>query len=385
MTFPSDEPDATSSVPALETYVCTDYHTGGEPFRIVDALPVEPAGEDVASKRVSAMSSPEIQRIREILCFEPRGHADMYGGFLVDPEPGADLGVLFWHKDGFSTACGHGTIALGAWAVESGRITPDPSGVTDVVIDVPSGRVTARVHTEATRVPTEPAPQATGATEVSSTVGYGPPPRVTHVDFLNVPSYVLAQDVPVTTSRGELTVDVVYGGAIYAHLDAATVGLTITPDNHHELINLGREIKWALNDADVARHPLDDRLSGIYGTILFEDLGPAPAESSAAVYQRNVTIFADGEVDRSPCGSGTSSRVAALTARGTLGERETLLHASIVGSHFTALAVETGSVTLNGVQRTTVTPQVTGTAHLTGRHEFVVDPWDDLVPGFVLR
>lgn len=369
MSFPGDQirPAALPSTLAgdIETYTCVDYHTGGEPFRIVESLPEEPAGADVPSKRGSAMASAQVQRIREILCFEPRGHADMYGGFLVDPAPGADLGVLFWHKDGFSTACGHGTIALGAWAIESGRISPSASGVTDVVIDVPSGRVTARVHTAA--------------------VPAGARPQVTHVDFVNVPSYVLAQDVTVATSRGEVSVDVVYGGAIYAHLDATTVGLTITPENTQELIKLGREIKWALNEADVATHPFDDRLSGIYGTILFEDLGPAPEGSGADVYQRNVTVFADGEVDRSPCGSGTSSRVAALTARGILGDGATLLHASIVGSHFTALAVETGSVTVDGVDVATVTPQVTGTAYVTGRHEFVVDPRDDLVPGFVLR
>jgi proline racemase len=344
----------------LESYACTDYHTGGEPFRIVENLPVEPAGADVPAKRVSAIASPEIQRIREILCFEPRGHADMYGGFLVEPEAGADLGVLFWHKDGFSTACGHGTIALGAWAIESGRIAADPSGVTDVVIDVPSGRVTARVHTQGEA-------------------------RVTHVDFINVPSYVLAQDVEVDTSRGILRVDVVHGGAIYAHLDAASVGLTVTPDNVAELTAIGREIKWALNDHPAARHPLDDRLSGIYGTIIVEDLGPVPEGIDADVYQRNVTVFADGEVDRSPCGSGTSSRVAALIARGVLGPGERLLHESIVGSRFMARAVDTGRLELPGAMIPTVTPQVTGTAYLTGRHEFFVDPRDALVPGFVLR
>lgn len=364
-------------MPELESYSCVDYHTGGEPFRIVEHLPVTPAGDDVPSRRVSAIASEEIQRIREILCFEPRGHADMYGGFLVEPAPGADLGVLFWHKDGFSTACGHGTIALGAWAVETGRVPEDPSGRTDVVIDVPSGRVTARVHT-APRAPEENTLPDAAAHRGG---------LVTEVDFVNVASYVLAQDVVVHTSRGVLRVDVVYGGAIYAHLDVSTVGLTVTPEHTQELISLGREIKWALNDTEVARHPLDERLGGIYGTILFEDLGAAPADSGARVYQRNVTIFADGEVDRSPCGSGTSSRVAALSARGVLGPGETLVHESIVGSRFTARALDTGTIELPhpGGTLDTVTPQVTGTAYKTGTHEFVVDPRDSLVPGFVLR
>ena len=135
--------------PTLRTI---DYHTGGEPFRIVPELPGTIEGATVAERRVFAMNDPAVNGARQVLCFEPRGHADMYGGFITPPDDeGAAFGVLFWHKDGFSTACGHGTIALGVWAIESGLIQADPSGVTDVVIDVPSGRVTARVHTEGGR------------------------------------------------------------------------------------------------------------------------------------------------------------------------------------------------------------------------------------------
>src|SRR5881396_264475 len=129
------------------TIAATDYHTGGEPFRIVADPPVPIPGRTVAERRARAIGDPAVQGLRAVLCSEPRGHADMYGGFIVPPDDdGADLGVLFWHKDGFSTACGHGTIALGAWAVRSGRVTADPDGETDVVVDVPSGRVTARVR-----------------------------------------------------------------------------------------------------------------------------------------------------------------------------------------------------------------------------------------------
>jgi proline racemase len=213
-----------------EHYDTVDYHTGGEPFRIVTDLPVPIAGPDVPSKRITAMESPEVERIRRILCHEPRGHADMYGGFLVEPSPGADLGVLFWHKDGFSTACGHGTIALGTWAIESGRIDPSPSGVTDVVIDVPSGRVTARVHTDE----------------------HG---GVTAVDFVNVPSYLVARDVSVQTSRGQVTVDIAYGGALYAQLDTTDLDLPVVPERTGEIIALGREVKWLLNDSRMPSIP----------------------------------------------------------------------------------------------------------------------------------
>src|SRR3954453_21951055 len=128
---------------AAAEIVTTDYHTAGEPFRIVtDGAPALP-GSTVAERRARALESADAAFVRALLCNEPRGHADMYGCFLVPPDdPGADLGALFWHKDGFSTACGHGTIALGAWAVESRRVRANADGVTDVTIDVPSGRVT---------------------------------------------------------------------------------------------------------------------------------------------------------------------------------------------------------------------------------------------------
>ena len=271
------------------TISTSDYHTGGEPFRIVAEPPVPIEGRTVAERRARAIEDPEVQALRAVLCSEPRGHADMYGGFVVPPDDdGADLGVLFWHKDGFSTACGHGTIALGVWAVETGRVQAPETGSVDVVIDVPSGRVTARVHREDA--------------------------RVVAVDFVNVPSWVVARDVPVTTSRGEASVTVAYGGAIYATLPAAQLGLSVTPEHLGDLIALGREIKWALNDSAHAVHPTDPRLNGVYGTILYDELG----DDDAQVHQRNVTVFADGEVDRSPCGSGTCARLAVLAADGRL-------------------------------------------------------------------
>src|SRR4051812_18756368 len=252
------------------TISTSDYHTGGEPFRIVAEPPVPIAGSTVAERRARAIEDPAVQELRAVLCSEPRGHADMYGGFVVPPDDdGAHLGVLFWHKEGFSTACGHGTIALGAWAVQSGRVQAPENGSVDVVVDVPSGRVTARVHCVAG--------------------------RVVAVDFVNVASWVVAREVPVSTSRGQVSVTVAYGGAIYATLPAEQLGLSVTPEHLGDLIALGREIKWALNDSSHAVHPTDPRLNGVYGTILYDELG----DDDAQVHQRNVTVFADGEVDRS--------------------------------------------------------------------------------------
>ncbi|MBO0829802.1 MAG: proline racemase family protein [Pseudonocardia sp.] len=346
----------TSSKP-IETI---DWHTGGEPFRIVTDSPaaVSGAGLSVAERRVVAIRNEEVQWLRALLCSEPRGHADMYGCFVVPPDdPGAHLGVLFWHKDGFSTACGHGTMALGAWAVASGRVPAHANGLTDVVIDVPSGRVVARVRT----------------------VGG----LVEDVTFTNVASYVHARDVKVATSRGTITVDIAFGGAMFAVLPAREVGLRVRPDAVTELIATGREIRNALNAAGVAEHPTDARLSGIYGTILTEQVRPPSAggDGGRRLHQRNITVFADGEVDRSPCGSGTSARVALLAADGELRPGDELCHESVVGSEFTAWVAE--RTTAHG--NPAVIPAMTGTAYAVGTCRFTVDPRDGLVPGFVLR
>lgn len=327
-----------------------DYHTAGEPFRIVENVATDIAGSTVAERRVKAQQSPEFDQVRQLLCQEPRGHADMYGGFIVPPDDdGADFGVLFWHKDGYSTACGHGTIALGVWAVQSGRVPSDPNGVTVVTIDVPSGRVQARVHSN------------------GGTIHY--------VVFENVESNVIATGLVVETSRGCVTVDVSFSGAIYASVRAASFGLQVRPEDYRELIAIGREIKWILNEHPVAHHAADYRLSGIYGTILFDDLGDTPD----GVHQRNVTVFADGEVDRSPCGSGTGARLALLAHSGRLAEGQTLTHDSIVNTRF--LGRYRASSTAPGV----IIPEVEGMAYATGTHTFTLDQTDPVGTGFVLR
>jgi len=318
----------------------TDYHTAGEPFRIVTGGVPPIAGATVRERRSAAAGDEAVDRVRRLLCHEPRGHADMYGCFVVEPDDdGADLGVLFWHKDGYSTACGHGTIALGVWAVDAGLVEAPDDGTVDVTVDVPSGRVVARVR-----------------------VAGG---RVEAVAFRNVPSFVVARHVVV----GNAPVDVAYGGAIYAAVAAERLGLRVAADDLPALIAAGRSVKRALGGTDAARHPTDDRLSGIYGTIIYEELGP--------LHQRNVTVFADGEVDRSPCGSGTSARCALLAADGALRAGQELRHDSIVGSTFLARLV--------GEAPEGVLTEVEGMAYRTGEHRFVLDERDPLGTGFVLR
>jgi proline racemase/trans-L-3-hydroxyproline dehydratase len=329
----------------------SDYHTAGEPFRIVTGGVPDIAGDSVAARRLTARDTDAIDRVRRLLVQEPRGHADMYGCFVVPPDDtGADLGVLFWHKDGYSTACGHGTIALGAWAVDTGLVPAADDGTTDVTIDVPSGRVVARVARSAG--------------------------RTTAITFRNVPSYVVARDVAIDTSRGQVRVDLAWGGALYACLPASAVGLAVDAKQHADLTAIGREIKWTLDATDLARHPSDERLSGVYGTILFDEL-PDTADGPV---QRNVTVYADGAVDRSPCGSGTAARVAVLAADGRLGDG-TFTHHSLIGTTFRARVADV--VTADGFDA--VVPEVEGMAYRTGEHTFVLDADDVLGTGFVLR
>src|SRR4051812_14966573 len=219
------------TLPRVREIQTTDYHTAGEPFRIVVEGAPEIPGATVRDRREAAAASADVDAVRRLLCNEPRGHADMYGCFVVPPDDdGADLGVLFWHKDGYSTACGHGTIALGRWAVESGRVEAAPSGTTEVTIDVPSGRVVAIV-------------------------------RENDVTFRNVPSYVIARGV----EAGGVRVDVSYGGAIYASVAAADLGLSVRPEDLSDLISAGPAVKGTPQGTGLAPPSSHGRPSGNFG------------------------------------------------------------------------------------------------------------------------
>ena len=315
-----------------------DYHTGGEPFRIVTAG-VEPLlGRTILDKRRDALD--RLDHVRRLLVYEPRGHADMYGCHVVEPnDDGADLGVVFFHNAGYSTACGHGTIALVTWALDEG-VVPRSEGENHVVVDVPSGRI-----------------------ETWANVERG---RVRSVRFRNVPSFVRAEGVEL----GSHTVDVAFGGAFYASVEERVEGGELP-----RLIELGRELKRELEAWQDVAHPLEPELRDIYGVIFWQQEGERP------LTQRNVTVFADGEVDRSPCGSGTSARLALLDHAGRLPRGEELRHLSIVGSEFTGRVVADADVA--GIPA--VVTEVEGSAFRTGEHVFTLDPEDPVGEGFLLR
>lgn len=334
------------------TVDAVDYHTCGEPFRIVTDPPYDFPGRSVNERCQNASDSPEANFLRLLLALEPRGHRDMFGGFVVPPDDdGAHFGVLFWSQQGFATACGHGTMALGTWAIESGLVAPDPSGVTDVIIDVPSGRVIARVHSQSG--------------------------SVTHVDFVNVASFVHRQDVCLQTSFGDVSVDIAYGGAMYAHVNAAELGLTIDASNTADLVRAGVEIRNIIQELGVAVLSANPRVDDLCGVIIFECLD---SNEDGDLVQRNILVYGDAQVDRSPCGSGTSSRLAVLHATGDLTPPRRLVHRSIIDSTFIGAIVDATEV--DG--RPAVFPVVTGQAHRTGAVTFGVDPNDAFLPGFRL-
>ena len=304
-----------------------DYHTGGEPFRIVTGE--ELRGRTILEKRRDA--SERLDHLRRLLVNEPRGHADMYGCFVTEPEDdGADLGVVFFHNAGYSTACGHGTIALVTWALDVGLVAGPR-----VVVDVPSGRLETEAH-----------------------VVDG---RVRSVRFRNVPSFVLRRDALPG-------IDVAFGGAFYASVEER-----VAPEELPRLIERGRELKHELEANNEIVHPLEPELRDVYGVILWQREGDN--------VQRNVTVFADGEVDRSPCGSGTSARLALLDASGELPRGDELRHLSIVGSEFRGRVV--GDTEVAGMPA--VITEVEGSAHRTGEHRFVLEDSDELGTGFLLR
>jgi len=324
-----------------------DAHAAGEPLRIITAgLPPLQGGTVLERRRYMAEHYDDIRRT---LLFEPRGHADMYGAVLTPPvTPGADFGVLFLTNEGYSTMCGHGVIALTTVLLETGMIARrEPR--TEVVYDSPAGLI-----------------RASAALEDG---------RVTAVAFRNVPAFRYADGLDLATSAGRVRADVTYGGAFYALVDAADVGFEILPENAAALTRLGMEIKRAVDHEIEVVHPDEPELRGIYGTIFSEPPRTAGGDG------RNITIYAEGAVDRSPCGTGTSAKLACLYADGRISRGQPYVHESVIGTTFTGRVLEETSVGSYPAVET----EIAGRGFLTGFQQFVVDPEDVTAGGFLVR
>jgi len=322
-----------------------DCHAAGEPLRVITGgLPPIP-GDTLLAKRRYAREHLDL--LRRALMFEPRGHADMYGCILTEPvTPDGDLGVLFLHNEGYSTMCGHGIIGLVTVALEIGMLQPRES----IRLDTPAGRVTARANFDGK--------------------------RVRSVAFENVPSfaYVLDQTVAVP-GIGVVQFDIGYGGAFYGYCQADDLGVRLIPEDFRKLIEVGMAVKRAVMAALPIRHPFEPDMSFLYGTII------VGSPHGAGAHSRNVCIFAEGEVDRSPTGTGVSGRVALEFAKGRLPLGAPFVVESLIGTRFTGRVVRT---TAFG-EFAAVIPEVEGSAYLTGRNEFWIAPDDPLKEGFILR
>lgn len=334
-------------------YRTLDAHAAGEPLRlIVEGYPA-PKGRTMLEKR--AWVKRHADAIRRALMLEPRGHADMYGAVLTEPvTDGADAGVLFMHNEGYSTMCGHGIVAVTTMAIERGLIHPRQAN--RIVYDSPAGLVHARACVQ------------------TREDGEGSGVRVERVVFDNVPSFVFAPGVPIRVGTREVRVDVAFGGAFYAIVDAEAAGLPIVPGRLPDLRRVGMEIKHAVAAAITVVHPLDKGLNGIYGTIF---TGPAEREDADL---RNVTIFADAEVDRSPCGTGTCAVMAVVDAMGLMPADRPFGHESIIGTLFKGKI--TGRTRVGGYDA--ILPELEGSAWITGEHVFLVEDEDPLKGGFRL-
>ena len=331
-----------------------DAHAAGEPLRLIVGGFPRVEGRTMLEKREWVRENHD--DLRRALMLEPRGHADMYGALLTEPErPGSDAGVLFMHNEGYSTMCGHGVIAVVTIALERGLLMPR-AGRDHIVLDAPAGPIRATAKTRPVR------PGVTDGTRVES------------VTFRNVPSFVLHAGVPVRLGSRQLLADVAFGGAFYAIVDSEAAGIPIRPDRLPELRRAGMSISEGIASVLRIAHPDDPELTGIYGTIF-----TGPPESADADL-KNVTIFADAEVDRSPCGTGTSAVMAVLAAMGLLGPEQIFTHESIIGTTFRGRLVE--ETTAGEIPA--IVCEIEGAAHITGEHTFYIDERDPLRHGFKL-
>ncbi len=332
----------------MQKITTIEMHTGGEPLRIFTGGLPEIPGDSILAKR--RYFREHLDHIRTATLFEPRGHADMYGAIVTEPlNEGSDFGAFFLHNDGYSTMCGHAIIALTKYVLEMGVVKKE--GDEPILkIDAPPGLIISKAFRKKD--------------------------KVEKVSFLNVPSFLLLHDEEVEVpGLGNIRFDVAYGGAYYAFCEAEPLGLKLDESNYYELIEAGRKIKHAVMDQYDIKHPFEEDLSFLYGTI-FTGKADNPKHHS-----RNVCIFADGEVDRSATGSGVSARAALHHAKRELLLCEKITIESILG---TTMDVEIKEIQNFGPHQAVI-PEVSGTAFFTGKNEFWFDPEDPLKDGFIFR
>ena len=334
----------------FEKYInCIDAHTAGEPLRIITSGFPSIPGETMLEKRDYVKNN--LDDLRKLIMLEPRGHNDMYGCIITSPTTSdGDFGVLFTHNDGLSTMCGHGIIAVTKVVARTGFIQLNDK--KKIKIDTPAGRIIANINYE--------------------------DEDIESISFLNVPSFVYKDNVKLNLGEiGNITVDIVYGGAFYAFVESKLLDVKINPNNAKRLTELGMIIKNKIMDKMIVKHPIKKDISGIYGTIITDPL----EIKNNDVISKNVCIFADGQVDRSPTGTGTSARVALLQQKGNLDIDKILINKSIIETIFEGKIVKNTKIdNFSGV-----IPEIKGNAYITGFNNLVLENNDRLSSGFKIN
>ena len=325
-----------------------DSHTMGEPNRtIVDGLPPIP-GKTMVEKK--AYLEKNLDYIRTAIMHEPRGHNDMFGSIITTPTvPEADLGIIFMDGGGYLNMCGHGTIGAATIAVETGMVeVTEP--ITEIVLEAPAGLVKAKVKVEDGK-----------AKEVS---------------IINVPSFLYKKDVQVELPDvGKVTFDISFGGSFFAIVKDSELKVSIEPANTNIIIERAMKLRDIINKEIKIEHPIKKHIKTVD---LIEIYGEPKSED--ADYQ-NVVVFGSGQADRSPCGTGTSAKIATLYARGELGINEPFIYESIIGTKFKGRVLEETKVG----EFDAIIPEITGSAYITGFNKLVIDDEDPVKYGFLLR
>lgn len=322
-----------------------DSHTAGEPTRLILSGLPPIRGQTVAEKW--AYVRDNMDHLRRALVHEPRGHRDMFGAILTAPcHPGADWGLIFMDSGGYLTMCGHGTIGTAIVLVEMG-IAEAKEPETVIIFDTPAGLVHAHVIVKDGRA------------------------REGWIE--NVPAFLYRGDVPVEVAGlGRITIDIAFGGNFFALVSADQLGVTVEPSNAQRLVDLGLRIREAVNEQVKVEHPVEKHINRVELTEI-----TAPASHPEA-HARNVVIFGQGSIDRSPCGTGTCARMATLYAKGELKIEKPFVHESIIGTLFCGRLLR--EVIVGGFNA--VVPRVGSSAYIIGIQQFVIDPGDPLAMGF---
>ncbi|WP_301860514.1 proline racemase family protein [uncultured Megasphaera sp.] len=328
-----------------------DSHTAGEAARLIIGGVTKFPGKTMAEKKIYLEEHNDT--LRKTLMLEPRGHHDMFGAFICEPvHEEADYGIIFMDSGGYLNMCGHNTIAAMTAAVECGWVdVPEGAKEVKVVQDAPAGVIHGTVYLKENY-------------------------EADHVSFENVESFLYKENVAVhVPSLGkDIHCDISFGGSFFAILPATEVGMDICPQNASKFAKIGMEIRDAVNEQVEIQHPT---LAHIKTVDLVEFYGPA--KSPDATFQ-NVVVFGDGQVDRSPCGTGTSAKVATLHAKGELKVGEHIIYESILGTKFKGEVLR--ECELAG--RKAIIPRISGSASIVGFNTFLIDPKDPLGDGFLL-